>query len=128
MVERGGWRAWVPAAAVYPYGMRVAPLERRPDLASLDDEERDGFASVLGEALRRLEGVFDPPMPYMFWIHQRPTDGGRWPQAWMHVEIVGPHRSPGVMRYVAGAELGSGAYLNPEVPDEAAASLRSVEW
>ncbi len=63
------------------------------------------MASVLAETLGRLEGVFDPPMPYMFWIHQRPTDGGDWPAAWMHVEIAGPHRAPGVMRYVAGAEL-----------------------
>jgi UDPglucose--hexose-1-phosphate uridylyltransferase len=126
VVERDGWRAWVPGAAIYPYGMRVAPLEQRPDLPSLLDQERDAFGSVLTEALRRLQGVFDPPMPYLMWIHQRPFDGAPWPQAWMHVEIVGPHRSPGVMRYVAGAELGSGAYLNPVVPQEAAARLREV--
>ena len=128
VVERDGWRAWVPSAPVSPHGMRIAPLDPRPDLPSLGDADRDAFGSVFAEALRRLEDLFSPPMPYMFWIHQRPTDGGRWPQAWMHVEIVGPHRSPGVMRYVAGAELGSGAFLNPVVPDEAAAALRSVQW
>ncbi len=127
VVERDGWRAWVPAAPIYPYGMRVAPLERRPDLPSLDDPDRDGFGSVLTEALARLEAVFEPPMPYMFWIHQRPTDGGHWPQAWMHVEIAGPQRAPGVLRYVAGAELGSGAYLNPVAPEEAAERLRDVQ-
>lgn len=126
VIERDGWRAWVPSAPIYPYGMRVAPTERRPDLPSLDDAERDAFGSVLTEALRRLEAVFDPPMPYIFWIHQRPFDGGDWPQAWMHVEIAGPHRSPGVMRYVAGAELGSGAYLNPVPPEDAAANLRAA--
>ena len=127
VVEREGWRAWVPSAPIYPYGMRVAPLERRPDLPSLDDADRDAFGSVLTEALRRLAGVFDPAMPYMFWIHQRPFDGGDWPQAWMHVEIAGPHRAPGVMRYVAGAEQGSGAYLNPVPPEQAAADLRAVD-
>lgn len=127
VVERDGWRAWVPSAPIYPYGMRVAPLDRRPDLPSLAGPERDAFGSVLAEALRRLAGVFDPPMPYMFWIHQRPFDGGDWPAAWLHVEIAGPHRSPGVMRYVAGAELGSGAYLNPVPPEQAAADLRAVE-
>jgi UDPglucose--hexose-1-phosphate uridylyltransferase len=127
VIERDGWRAWVPSAPIYPYGMRVAPLEQRPDLPSLTGPERDAFGSVLAEALRRLAGVFDPPMPYMFFIHQRPFDGGDWPQAWMHVEIIGPHRAPGVMRYVAGAELGSGAYLNPVPPDEAAANLRAVD-
>jgi UDPglucose--hexose-1-phosphate uridylyltransferase len=127
VVERDGWRAWVPSAPVYPYGMRVAPLEPRPDLPSLDGTERDAFGSVLAEALRRLEAVFDPPMPYLFWIHQRPTDGGDWPQAWMHVEIAGPHRSPGVMRYVAAAEQGTGAFQNPVVPEQAAEDLRRAE-
>ena len=127
VIERDGWRAWVPSAPIYPYGLRVAPLERRPDLPALDDGERTAFASVFAEALRRVQGVFDPPMPYTFWIHQRPFDGGDWPQAWMHVEIAGPHRAPGVMRYVAGAELGSGAYLNPVAPEDAAANLRAVD-
>lgn len=126
VVERSGWRSWVPAAPVQPYGIRLAPLDQRADLPSLSPEERDAMASVLAETLGRLEAVFDPPMPYMFWIHQRPTDGGQWPQAWMHLEIAGPHRSPGVMRYVAGAELGSGEYLNPVLPEDAAAALRSV--
>ncbi len=126
VVERAGWRSWVPSAPIYPYGLRLAPVERRPDLPSLDASERTGFASVLAETLGRLEGLFQPRMPYMFWIHQRPTDGGDWPQAWLHVEIAGPHRAPGLMRYVAGAEQGSGAYLNPVVPEEAAAALRAV--
>ena len=126
VVERDGWRAWVPSAPTYPYGMRVAPTTPRPDLPSLDDVDRDAFGSVLAETLGRLEAVFDPPMPYMFWIHQRPTDGGSWPQAWMHLEIAGPYRSAGVQRYVAAAELGSGVYLNPVVPEEAADRLRSV--
>lgn len=128
VVERDGWRAAVPSASVYPYGMRVAPLERRPDLPTLDPAARAAFGSVLAEALGRLESVFDPPMPYMWWMHQRPFDGADWPRAWLHVEIVGPHRSPGVMRYVAAAELGSGEYLNPVVPEEAAAALRDIVW
>lgn len=126
VIERDGWRTWVPAAPIYPFGMRVAPLQRRPDLPSLDDADRTAFASILAETLRRLEAVFDPPMPYLFWIHQRPTDGGDWPQAWMHVEIAGPQRAPGVLRYVAGAELGSGLYLNTVRPEDAAARLRGV--
>ena len=49
-----------------------------------------------------------PQTPYMLWIHQRPFDGGDWPGARLHVEIVTPWRAPGVPRYVAAGELGSG--------------------
>lgn len=126
VVERDGWRAWVPAASVYPYGMRVAPLARVGSLTELGGDDRDAFGSVLAEALGRLEAVFDPPMPYMSWIHQRPTDGGTWPGAHLHVEVAGPHRAPGVARFVAAGELGSGCFVNPVVPEEAAARLRAA--
>lgn len=128
VVERDGWRARgrrAPADLPLRHARR-GRLEQRPDLPLLTSAERDAFGSVLAEALGRLEAVFDPPMPYMFWIHQRPFDGAAWHEAWLHVEVAGPHRSPGVMRYVAGAELGSGAYLNPVLPELAAEHLRAA--
>jgi galactose-1-phosphate uridylyltransferase len=39
---------------------------------------------------------------------------------------VSPMRSPGVQRYVAAAELGSGEFVNPVVPEDAAAALRGA--
>lgn len=126
VVERAGWRSWVPAAAIHPHDLRIAPLEPRPDLPSLTDEERDAFGSILAESLARLEDLFDPPMPYQFHIQQRPFDGREHPGGRLFVEIVGPHRSPGVMRYVGAAEVGSGRYLNPVSPEDAAANLRAV--
>jgi UDPglucose--hexose-1-phosphate uridylyltransferase len=65
-------------------------------------------------------------MPYMLWFHQRPTDGGAWPAAHVHAEISPLLRAPGVARYVAGAELGSGMLINPVVPEDAAVALRDA--
>ena len=76
--------------------------------------------------LERLDRVFDDQTPYMLWIHQRPFDGGDWPQARLHLEIVSPWRSQGVPRFVAAGELGSGLYFNPVSPEAAAQSLRDV--
>ncbi len=126
VAEHGGWRAWVPYASAYPHGVRVAPLVRRPDLASLDDRERNGLAAMLVDVLGRLDHRYPSPMPYMMWWHQRPTDGGEWPSAWLHLEIAGPWRAEGVMRFVAGGELGSGTFINPVAPEEAAAALRGA--
>jgi len=121
-----GWRAWVPQASAYPYALLLSPDVHRPDLPGLDGPQRDGLAAVLVDALGRLDRLFDAPLPYMLWIHQRPTDGGAWPKAHVHVHVVSPMRSPGVQRYVAAAELGSGAYVNPVVPEDAAAALRGA--
>ena len=86
--------------------------------------DRDGLAALLVDVLARLDQLFDAPMPYMLWVHQRPTDGGDWPDARLHVHIAPLLRSPGTQRYVAAGELGAGVYFNPVVPADAAATLR----
>ncbi|HEX8804222.1 MAG TPA: hypothetical protein VF743_08510 [Acidimicrobiales bacterium] len=121
-----GWRAWVPWASAYPYALLLAPEIHRPDLPALDGPQRDAFATLLVDVLGRLDRLHDMPLPYMLWIHQRPTDGGLWPEAHTHVHVVSPVRSPGVQRYVAAGELGSGLFINPVVPEDAAAALRGA--
>jgi UDPglucose--hexose-1-phosphate uridylyltransferase len=121
-----GWRAWVPAAAIFPYALTLVPETEVPDLPSLAPEERDGLALLLVDLLGALDRLFDAQTPYMLWIHQRPFDGGDWPHARVHVEIVSPWRAPGVTRYVAAGELGSGVFFNPVAPEEAARSLRAA--
>ena len=64
----------------------------------------------------------------MLWIHQRPTDGGAWPEAHVHLHVISPMRAPGVQRYVAAAELGSGVLTNPVVPEDAAAHCEERRW
>lgn len=125
----GGWRAWVPAASPYPYGLVLAPTTHDPDLPSLSGDARRDLAVLLAEVLRRLDRLWPEQgtMPSMLWIHQRPTDGGEWPTAHVHVEIAVPMRGPGVPRYVASMELGSGVYTNPVDPVVAATELRGVE-
>ena len=121
-----GWRAWVPEAPVYPYALRLAPDAPVPDLPSLDDAGRDGLAALLVDVLERFDKLFDAETPYMMWIHQRPFDGRDWPGARLHVEIVTPWRAPGVIRYTAAGELGSGVYFNPVDPEAAAQALRDA--
>ena len=106
--------------------MTLAPQAPVPDLPTLDDAGRDGLATLLVEVLERLDRLFGEPIPYMLWIHQRPFDGGAWPQARLHVEIVSPWRAAGVPRYVAAGELGSGVFFNPVSPEQAARALRDA--
>jgi len=121
-----GWRAWVPAAPTFPYALVLVPDAEVPDLPSLDDAGREGLSVLLVDVLERLDRLFDAETPYMLWIHQRPFDGGDWPAARLHVEIVSPWRAAEVPRYVAAGELGSGVYFNPVAPEAAAQSLREA--
>jgi UDPglucose--hexose-1-phosphate uridylyltransferase len=121
-----GWRAWVPEAAVFPYALVLVPDEAVPDLPALDDSGRAGLAELLVDVLGALDRLFAAQTPYMLWIHQRPFDGGDWPQARLHLEVVTPWRAPGVPRFVAAGELGSGVYFNPVAPEAAAQSLREA--
>lgn len=123
--RQGNWTAWVPHASVWPYELRLADA---PGVGSLVDAscDRDGLASILIDVLARLDQLFDAPMPYMMWFHQRPTDGGDWPGARLHLHICPLYRGPGVQRYVASAELGGGMTFNPIDPADAAAALREL--
>lgn len=120
------WKSWVPFAPTFPYALRIAPNHPTPDLPSMDHEGRRQLAALLVDATERLDRLFDTRTPYMMWIHQRPTDGGSWPDAQLHIDIVSPWRANGVMRFVAAGELGSGEFFNTVVPEAAAEQLRSL--
>jgi UDPglucose--hexose-1-phosphate uridylyltransferase len=120
------WRAWVPEAANWPYELLLAPDLPAPDLPSLDEGHRDDLAGLLLDVLARLDRLFDAPMPYMMWFHQRPTDGGPWEDAWVHLHIAPLLRGPGTPRFVAAGELGSQVFFNPVDPSDAATRLREV--
>lgn len=127
VVSRAGpWTAWCPEASAWSYELRIAPSGHVQSLPALTDQQRTDLAVVLVDALARLDQLFDAPMPYMFWWHQRPTDDGEWPLAHLHAHVAPHFRSPGTPRFVAAGELGSGVFFNPVLPEDAAAKLRSL--
>jgi UDPglucose--hexose-1-phosphate uridylyltransferase len=115
--DKGGWLTYVPYASAYPYGTVLAPTEHVADLMSLDDAGRDGLAAALADVVGRYDRLFDAEMPYLMWLH---------PGVHLHVHFAPPLRAPGVPRYVASGELGSGTMGSPVAPEAAAARLRST--
>ena len=126
VAAHGSWRAWVPWAATSPFELLVAPTDAIPDLPTLDDRGRDDLAAVLVDVLERLDRLFDAPMPYMLWIHQRPFDGLDWPGARLHVHLAPLYRAAGTARFVAAAEQGGRVFYNPVDPELAAEQLRAA--
>ena len=126
VAERGDWRAWVPEAATWPYGLVLAPSAHTPDLPAEVASSDGGLPDLLATVFERLDRLFDAPMPYMWWWHQRPTDGRAWRGAHLHAHVAPLLRAPGTPRFVAAGELGSGVFFNPVPPEVAAAHLREA--
>ena len=70
--------------------------------------------------LMKLEAALDKPA-YNYIIHTSPFDTQALPHYHWHIEII-----PRLTR-VAGFEWGTGFYINPVPPEQAAAFLREVE-
>jgi UDPglucose--hexose-1-phosphate uridylyltransferase len=121
-----GWVAEVPHAALWPFELLLRPLAHVPDLPAGGPVEHRRLGALLVDVLERLDRLFDAPMPSMLWVHQRPTDGGEWPGAHLHVHVAPLLRAAGTPRFVAAGELGSGVYFNPVAPEDAAAQLREA--
>jgi UDPglucose--hexose-1-phosphate uridylyltransferase len=105
----------------------LAPSNNVPDLPSLNNNERSDLASLLIDCVGRLDALFDAPMPFMMWFHQRPFDDVERTPLRLHAHIAPTLRSSGAQRFVAAGELGSGVWFNPIEPATAAAQLRSAK-
>lgn len=118
--------AFVPACARYAYEIWIAPLLPAPSFSALTAEQRRDFARALKTALLMLDGLWSRPMPYVMAFHQAPTDGQEHPEAHLHAEIYPAYRMPGRLKYLAGSEIGAGAFTADTLPEEKAAELRAV--
>jgi UDPglucose--hexose-1-phosphate uridylyltransferase len=130
VVDDGRWVAYVPFAAGAPYEVRIVPRDPVGRLDQLDGGGRDGLAGTLSDVLGRYERLWagqagsDRVFPYLMWIHQAPKhDTGGYH---LHLHLSPPERAPGVLRYLAAGETGSGTLSNPVLPEDAAARLRDA--
>ncbi|HZC72045.1 MAG TPA: galactose-1-phosphate uridylyltransferase [Jatrophihabitans sp.] len=117
------WTAYVPFAARWPYEVRVVPHAHVPDLPSLGEAERDDLALIYLEVLRKFDGLFDAPTPYIAGWQQAPAHQDR--DVWhLAAEILTIRRAPGKLKYLAGSESGAAVWINDVAPEDAAARLR----
>ena len=126
VASSGAWSAWAAGASSWPIDLRLAPESREPDLPSLSSAHRADLAALLVDVLGRLDSLYERPLPYMLWFHQRPFDGREWSGPPLHAHLVSPWRDAGVARYVAAGELGSEVFFNPVAPEACAAALRAT--
>ena len=109
-----------PFAPRFPFETWILPRRHVDSYQSVSDpDEMAEFAGVLKETLTRLNRALERP-PYNFVIHTAPVAEGELEYYHWHLEIM-----PQLTR-VAGFEIGSGFYINPTPPEDAAQYLREV--
>ncbi|OJF12197.1 galactose-1-phosphate uridylyltransferase [Couchioplanes caeruleus] len=117
------WTAYVPAASRWPYEVQLAPHRHVPDIPALTAPERDAFAPLYLDVLRRFDALFDTPLPYIAAWHQAVTGEGR-DLGYLHLQLFSVRRAADKLKYLAGSESAMGAFVNDVEPERAAQILR----
>lgn len=119
------WTAYVPAAARWPFEVHVAPHRVVPDIPALSEAERDAFGPLYLDLLRRLDRLFDRPLPYIAAWHQAPVRTGR-ELSYLHLQVFSIRRAAEKLKYLAGSESAMGVFINDIPPEQAAQRLREL--
>ncbi len=107
----------MPFAPRTPFEMWVLPKKHTSAFYAQDDGELYSLAELFSESLQRLCKCI-PNVPYNYVLHTDPLRSGGLEYFHWHFEIVPKLTS------IAGFEWGSGFYINPLPPEEAALFLR----
>jgi UDPglucose--hexose-1-phosphate uridylyltransferase len=112
--------AVAPFAPRFPFETWILPTTHRASFESLLPDEVDTLARLLRELIVRLGRLFDDP-PYNFALHTAPLKEADPEHFHWHLELM-----PKLTR-LAGFELGTGFFMNPTPPEDAARFLRLAE-
>ncbi|MDQ1357917.1 MAG: UDPglucose--hexose-phosphate uridylyltransferase [Acidimicrobiaceae bacterium] len=127
VAQNDAFLAFVPFAARFPYEVHVVAKRHASSLLDLSDIERRALAAMLHEVVAGYDQLFEFRLPYVMSMHQAPTCDGDWQViSHFHIEFTPVHRSYDRLKYLAGSELGAGAFLNDVMPEQAAADLRAA--
>jgi len=116
VAENESFIALSPYAARFPFETWILPKAHEMAFEDITDAERAPLARMMKDVLGRLYQCLEDP-PYNYYIHTAPCDRKETKYHW-HLEIT-PR-----LTETAGFERGTGFYINPVMPEDAAAILR----
>src|SRR5213078_3020835 len=119
VAESAGFIVLEPFAPRFPFETWILPVRHRSAFEESGVEELRGLAEMVGTFLRRMNRTLGTP-PFNFMLHTAPLREGALDHFHWHLEII-----PKLTR-VAGYEWGSGFFINPAPPEDAAEALRDA--
>jgi UDPglucose--hexose-1-phosphate uridylyltransferase len=126
VAESEHFSAFVPFAARWPVEVHVVPHRQVAGLDELSEAERDDLAHLYPDVLRRIDGLYPTPTPYIAAWHQAPVNSENRAAEWLHLEITSPRRAENKLKFLAGSESAMGAFVGDVSAEETAARLRAV--
>jgi len=96
------------------------PKNHDSHFEDLQNSEASSLSKIVKRVLRKIKIALGDP-PYNYIIHNSPLKDSPLPYYHWHIEVM-PKLSK-----VAGFEWGTGFYINPTPPEEAAQFLKEAE-
>jgi len=109
-----------PYASRFPFETWIVPRQHAYQFSHIDDRAIANLAAILKDTLMRINRSLINP-PYNLIIHSAPLGDSDYSFYHWHIEIM-----PKLVK-VAGFEWGTGFYINPTAPEEAALFMRELE-
>jgi UDPglucose--hexose-1-phosphate uridylyltransferase len=108
-----------PYAPRFPFETWILPKQHASHYEDSETALLDNLAWVLRSTMRKIDKVLERPA-YNFIVHSAPVQEAPLAHYHWHIEII-----PKLTK-VAGFEWGTGFYINPTPPEEAARFLREA--
>lgn len=108
-----------PYAPRSPFEMWVLPKKHRSSYVEMTDSEFLGLAEIFSETFKRLDGAIQH-VPFNYVLHTNPLKENMLDYFHWHFEIMPK------LTMIAGFEWGTGFYINPVPPEDAAKFLREL--
>jgi UDPglucose--hexose-1-phosphate uridylyltransferase len=120
ILENDEFLAISPFAPRSPFEIWIMPKTHYSSYVDLKDKSYPLLAELFSETLKRLEKALGK-VPYNFMLHSAPIREPELAYYHWHFEIVPK------LTLIAGFEWGSGFYINPTPPEDAAQYLRELK-
>lgn len=104
--ENGGFAVVIPFWAVWPFEGLLISKRHFASMVDFTGHEAELLADILRRITIRYDNLFETSFPYSMGFHQRPTDGGTYPEWHFHAHYFPPLlRSATVQKFMVGYEL-----------------------
>ncbi len=118
--ENAEFLSIAPFASRFPFEVWVLPKRHTSYFEESQKFQFEALARIFSDTLRRLDRVLGTP-PFNFILHTSPLHERTGEFYHWHIEVMPK------LTQVAGFEWGTGFYINPIPPEEAASFLRDAE-